>query len=277
MAKPTNKDKSPEIDESILDETPPNINEPQTSPEEETETEKKVEDIPDEVPDESTEETETLPEEEKKEEIPPVVPVETQEEKDARYRSQQSEAQIQAARAKALADKVDEAAAIKEPTVEELNAFVAQDGVSWDDLTPFEQAQAKRTYISEKRFNLVNEAVQNTKKIDEWANKIDAFIDETDGKPEYVKLSGHEDEFRRFAMKESHRGVDIQSLLLPAFIQSLPAVAPKRGELFPTGGGGEKAKTSTKITDADEAKALRDTNPREYKRQLKAGNIQVEI
>jgi len=259
----TNKDKSPTVDESVLEETPPNINEPQTPPEET------------EIPPTETPKTSTPPE---TPETPPVVTQEeTQEQKDQRYKAQQTEAQIQAAKNRSLISKVDEANTIGEPTVDELRAFVAQDGVNWDELTVFEQSMAKKTYLSEKKFGLINEAVQSTKKIDEWATKIDEFIDATDGKPEYITLSGHEADFRKFCMKESHRGVDIE-VLLPAFLHNLPKIQKKRGSLFETGGGGEKPEgTPGVLTDADEIAQLRATDQREYKRLLKAGKIKLEI
>jgi hypothetical protein len=266
----TNKDKTTEIDESILEETPPNINEPQDKEEEE--------EIPEEETEVEEEEVEEEVVEEKKEVKPPVEEdKETPEEKEKRYKAQQSEAQIQIARNKNLVEKVDKAASLPEPTVDELKAFVAQDGINWEDLTTFEQITAKRTYLAERRFALVNEAVQETKKVDEWVGKVDTFIDSTFGKPEFVKLSGHEAEFRKFALKESHRGAEITSLLLPAFLNQLP-IAPKKKQaaIFETGGGGEKAETTSKIIDTEKAADLRATNPREWRRQVKAGNIKVE-
>ena len=259
-----NKDKTP-VDESVLEETPPDINEPQTPPEEIKEPETPVEtpEAPVETP---PQEVETPP-----------TPVETQEDKDKRYKAQQTEAQIQAAKNRSLISKVDEANQISEPTIEELKSFVAVDGVNWDELTVFEQSMAKKTYLADKKFGLINDAVQSTKKIDEWATKVDEFIDSTDGKPEYVALSSHEAEFRKFCMKEAHRGTPIETLL-PAFLFNLPPATKKRNGLFETGGGGAAPETKPGvITDADEVANLRKTDPKEYKRQLKAGTIKLEV
>ena len=269
MAK-TNKDKSPVIDESVLEETPPNINEPQT---ETTEPATETPATPATETPETPDTTETPPEATPP--APPVPPVETQEQKDQRYKAQQTETQIQAAKNRSLIGKVDEANKVGEPTIDELKAYVLQDGVNWDELTTFEQGMAKRNYIAEKRFALINEAVQSTKKIDEWATKVDTFIDSTDGKPEYLPLSSHEMEFRKFCMMESHRGVDID-VLLPAFLHNLPKVTKKRTSLFEIGGGGEKPPVVGKIMDADAAAALRNSDPREWKRQVKLGNIKIE-
>lgn len=279
-----NKDKETPVDESILEETPPNINEPQTpDPDDkdnvdpESKEEPKVE--PEVTPEpEPAKEPEVEPEVEKKEEKEPEKEesIETPDQKEQRYKDQQTEAQIQVARNKSLVDKVDEAANLPEPTVEELKAFTARDGVDWEDLSISEQAMWKRTYIADKRFALVNESVQSVKQIDEWASKVDTFIDESDGKPEFLPLSGHEADFRKFCMIEAHRGTPID-ILLGAFLHKLPAPEKKRGSLLNTGGGGEKTEDTGKIIDADAVATLRVTNPREYKRLLKAGKIQVEV
>lgn len=272
MANPNNKDKDLKVDETILDETPPNINEPQSDEDKEEPIE---EDVP--VEDEKEPDAPVDEPEDKEVEEKPVVEEETVDQKEQRHKAQQTEAQILAARNRALQDKVDEASKLPEPTVDELKDFVAQDGVDWDDLTPFEQSMAKKTYVSEKRFSLVNEAVQVTKKIDEWAKQVDEFIDSTDSKPEFVKLSGHEADFRKFAMKESHRGAAIDSLLLPAFLQSLPATPRKRGSLFQTGGGGEAPAKPGKIS-LDEAARIRATQgEKAYKRVVQSGRVDDTI
>lgn len=294
MSKVTNRDKKPVIDESVLDEVPPNINEPIVK---EDETPENLDPNPDPVvepkkePKEEPKPSEPIPSEPIPSETKPSKPApespplkpravsdeETQEQKDQRYKAQQAETQIQAEKNKDLISKIDQASQLPEPTEQELRDYVKSKGSDWDELTVFEQAMAKDTLLSNRRFSLVNEAVQTTKKIDEWANRVDSFIDATDGKPEFVKLSGHEAEFRKFAMKEAHRGVAIDSLLLPAFLSTLPEPKKVRGSLFEDKGGGESPdKNVGKITDADTNRTLRETNPREWRRQVKAGNIKIE-
>ena len=282
MPDKTNRNKEPVIDESILDEVPPNINEPQTTDNEPENQDPNPDPVTPPVTETPVEPTPTDADQEldspPSPEPAPVIetPTETDEQKEQRFKQQQTEAQIQIERNKALTSKVDEASQIPAPTLEELKVFVAQDGVDWDELTVFEQSMAKKSYLAEKRFTLVNEAVQTTKKIDERAKEVDAFIDSTDAKPEFIELQGHEADFRKFCMQESHRGVDIQSILLPAFLHNLPPVTKKRGDLFPQGGAGEADNSTGKITDADTNKNLRETNPREWRRQVKAGNIIIE-
>lgn len=285
MAGRTNKDKDlkdPEL-EAVLDETPPDINdplEPETNedpipkdeilsdpdnqePEEDKDPESLEEDVLEDKPEDKVE-----PEDKSESK-------ETPEQKEQRFKAQQTEAQIQVERNKALTDKVEEAATVT-ASEDELRAFVKEDGAEWDELTNFEQGMAKRTYLSEKKFGIVHEAVKTAKQVDEWAGKVDTFIDETDGKPEYVELSGFEADFRKFAMKEAHRGTPIE-VLLPAFLHNLPPVKKSRGSLFEKGGGGDKTEKKTGIDDAEVVKKLRESNPKEYKRLLKAGKIKLEV
>lgn len=269
MAKPTNRDKKPVVDpEGVLNDPPPPINEPQ-NPEPEPPVDPEPEPTPEPTPE--PEPTPTPPPE------PPKPPVETQEEKDRRYRAQQAEAQIQIEKQKALKAKIVESGKVT-VTQEELVAYVASTGSTYEELTPFEQKMAADTLVAKKKAELIEQAVAEDDKIQVWADKVDEFIDSTMGKPEFLGLSGHEAEFRKFAMKESHRGVPIDSLLLPAFLQQLGPAKPERKSLFPHGGGGEAPETKPGvITDADEAAALRASNPREYKRRVKAGQIKVEV
>jgi hypothetical protein len=242
----TNKKSKEEIKKDIddvLEETPPDINEPivvepQEEPQEEVTPVEPIEEVP------------PAPESEIKKSPPfvsepePELPVEVKE--------------------------------VPEPTEEDLKAFVRGEGSDWDELTNWEKALAKRTYLTEKKLEAMNEGFQAQKKQSEWSKKLDTFIETTDGKPEYTKLSGHEAEFKRFAMQ--HPENDIQNLLLPAFLHNLPETPLKRGSLMEHGGGGlppEKPKEG--IDDADLAKKLRESDPREYARQLKAGKIKISI
>lgn len=294
MAKPNNKDKNPKIDESILEQDPPNINEPQATdddpenqdpnpdpeptadPEPEPAPEPEGEEgDPGEEPDPEVDETPAKKVEKKP--APAEEPeAESDEQKEQRYKAQQTESQIQSARNKALLDKIDQSSQIKEPTVDEMKSFVAQEGADWDDLTPFEQATQKRLWKSEQRDQLLNEAVLTTRKIDEWAGQVDTYIDSTDGKPEFIELSGHESDFRKYCMAEAHRGTPID-VLLSAFLHNLPPVQKKRGKLFETTGGGEKDTNQGKITDADQLATLRTSNPREYRRAIKGGKVALDV
>lgn len=275
--KNTNKDieeNKAEID-AVLEETPPADDAP-IIPESDPEN---VDPNPDPVQTPNGEEApvEETPAQEQTPEVTPAVPEESAAQKEQRYKAQQAEAQIIAERNKQLTSKVDEAAKLGEPTEEELRTFVRQDGVDWDELTSFEKSMAKKTLKADRQFALVNEAVQSANKIDQWAGEVDKFLDEADGKPEYVSLSNHEAEFRHFAMQATHRGVSMD-VLLPAFLHNLPTAPKKRGDMMLKGGGGDKIENAVDgIVDAELAGNLRKNDPREYARQVKAGKIKIEV
>ena len=162
------------------------------------------------------------------------------------------------------------------PTDDELKAYVAQDGVDIDELTNFEKATAKRNFIIEKRQEAINKGFEAQRKQSDWSKKISTFVDSTNNNPKYSGLDGHEAEFRQFALQ--HPDTDIESLLLPAFLHNLPATPVRRGSLFEKGGGGEAPiKPKEGIDDADLVKKLRESDPQEYRRQLKAHKIKLEV
>src|SRR5258706_6989644 len=250
MAKRSEQKTKEELDK-VLDIPVPEehkLPEDKETPEEVDETGIPQEDIlPDPENEEPKEEVDEAPEEE----------TETEDQKEKRYKNQQTEAQIIAERNKQLINKVDEASKLADPTEDELKVYVRQDGVEWDELSTYERAMAKKNLINEKRFTMINEAAQAGQKIDERAIEVDKFIDETDSKPEYIGLSGHELEFRAFAMQATHRGVSPE-ILLGYFLNKLPPTTPKRGSLFNKGGTGIKTEPKSDIiTDADEVRRLR--------------------
>lgn len=227
--------------------------------------------LPTETPE--TPETPEEPTPPKKEEKKVVT--ETEEEKDKKYKNQQTEAQILAEKQKEINSKVDEAQALPEPSEEELKEYVMTNGGSWDELTTYERSLTKKSFLNEKKLSLITEAVQSGKDINERATKVDSFLETIDGQVKYAKLKDHEEEFRKFAMQKTHRGVDPE-ILLGYFLNNLPA-RPNRNSLFTRGGGGDKVVKKTGIEDADTAAALRTGDPREYKRQVKAGQIKIEV
>ena len=190
---------------------------------------------------------------------------------------QQREAQILHDKNKKITEIIDNAANLPEPTEDELRSAVRTAGADWDDLSEFEKNLFKTNLMNDRRFKMVQGITNDIHQIDAWAKKVDDFIEADESNQKFKELSGHEAEFRAFAMKESHRGADLE-LLINAFLHGLPPVTKKAGELFPVGGGAapEQPKSDV-ISDASEAGQLKISNPREYARKLKAGKIQIEV
>lgn len=182
------------------------------------------------------------------------------------------EAQVLGFKSKEIAEAVDKADAIPEPTKEEL----AKEYPEWEDMTPTEQKLAKDSYIGKQKFGIIHDAVSKFKKVDEWNEKIDKFVGDPVTLVNFPELEGKLDEFKDFASKPTRRGLEFEDLLL-AFSgdQALKKPAPKKGEMFPQGSGGpaEPPKPTDDKIGPDEARVLMKTNYAEYKRLLVAGKI----
>src|SRR5690606_37767235 len=83
----------------------------------------------------------------------------------------------------------------------------------WDTLTNVEQRLFRDNFLNKRKFDLVHQAVQEAKKVDEWAEKVDKFVEKKTLLEEYPQLAGREEEFKSFAMKPTRRGVDLEDLV----------------------------------------------------------------
>jgi hypothetical protein len=221
-------------------------------------------------------------EDDEDEEIVPQKKVVKQQQPDLeeRYKEQRREAQLLSERNKQLTDAFGKVEEINEPTEEELKKYARNDlGVDIDDLSIFERATLKKNYVADKKLAIIQGAIKDVKNIDEWGNKIDAFLDENENTQANKQLIGKEAKFRAFAMKESHRGIEPSILLSHFLYNDKPdGTEKKKGSLFLRHAGGEKQKMKTDvITDAEVSANLKKSNPQEFRRLLKAGKIKVEV
>jgi len=201
---------------------------------------------------------------------PEIPPVETDWERKAKASAR--EAQVLGFKSKEIAEAVDKADAIPEPTPEEL----AKEYPEWEEMTPTEQRLAKDSFIGKQKFGIIHSAVSKFKKVDEWNEKVDTFIADPVTLVNFPELEGKLDEFKDFVSKPTRRGLEFEDLLLAfAGDQALKKPAPKKGEMFPQGSGGP-AEPSKPVDDKigpDEARVLMKSNYAEYKRLLIAGKI----
>ena len=163
----TNIKSSKEDRNKILDdelETPENTPE-ETSDEEDTPENEDIE-TPEEESEDEPEDEDSEEETSDEEDTPETPPIEE------RYRNSTREAQILHSKTKKFTESVKAAADLTEPTEEELKAEYSD----WDDMTETEQRLAKRTLMSERKFNLVHGAVLEGEKITEWEGKVDEFL-----------------------------------------------------------------------------------------------------
>lgn len=248
--------------------------------------------IPDPLEPEHPEDNEQDSDQEDKEEDKEEKPQETDSEKkaalekekqekaeaDKRYQAQRQESELLNEQRKGIVAAIDKSEKVVEPTDEEIKQYVREKGGEWDALDDFQKNLAKDNLIARRRQEALNEGLKAVKDVNEWADKVDNFIEENASKQTHKELIGREEEFRQWCLrKSSTRGIDWE-YLVPSFLHDVKEVAKRKGSLLLHGGGGEKPKAVSEpgvINDATQAAQLRVSNPKEYRRLSKAGKIRV--
>lgn len=246
------------------------IEKPEEKPTEET---PKEEVKPVEKPEEKKEEV--VEKEEKQEEKPEEKP--TQEEIDYKKKFTESSREAQKIHAKnrKLNQAFDEANEMPEPTDDELQ--VEFDG--WDVMSDTEKKLAKESLISKRFREKIAKAREEGKKIEKWGEQVDEFATDPKTLIDNPELEGKIDDFKLFATEESNNSVPFK-VLVAAFLHEQERLKkPKqKGQMFETGTGGPNTNdTQKKKLSLEEGQKLMETNYDEYKRQLKAGNIETVV
>ena len=193
-----------------------------------------------------------------------------------RYTDSSREAIVLAVKNKELNGAIDEAANIPDPTDDEMKA--AYPGFD-EEMTATEQQLARESLLNKKRFELINNATQKYKKIEDWHERVDTFVTDPKTLIANPDLEGKQDEFKIFASKPSRAGMDFEDLVL-AF-QGEEAKKPKithSGQMFPTGTGGSNKTIEPpddRLTIAQGA-ALMQTDYNKWKELAKAGRIRLD-
>ena len=186
-----------------------------------------------------------------------------------KYSESSREATILHEKNRMFTQSVDKAAEVT-VTDEEVKAVYT----SWDDMSDVEKALARDNVLNKKKFNLIHETVQSTKKTDQWLEKVDTFLGDEANLSKYSQLAGRESEFKHYASKPNHVGVDME-VLVNAFSNQANIRTKKHGSLFQTGKGGERP--AKKEMTADDVSVLRKTDPRRYQALIRAGKINISI
>lgn len=193
-----------------------------------------------------------------------------------RLAEQRREATILNERNKQLTEAFSRVDEVKDPTEDELKAATRQEGFEWDDMSNFERSMFKKNFINDQKLSIVNTAVKGVKDIDGWAKNVDKYLDDNERDQTNKSLIGHEGAFRAFAMKQTHRGVDM-GILVSAFLHDAPQVKKNNGSIMLTRAGGKPQEKKNNLMDAEYVSALRKNQPKEYQRLLRAGKINIEI
>jgi len=169
---------------------------------------------------------------------------------------------------------IEEANNLPEPTEEELR----QEYPNWEDATDTERLLLKDRLINKRFRETINKASLEQRKIDEWGDRVEKFVDDPKNLTEFPELEGKEEKFKQFASDKKLVGTDF-SILISAFLHNeAKSVKKNKGKMFETGTGGsnDRPKPKTNKLTVEEGRLLMKTNWKEYRKRLNAGLIANE-
>jgi len=173
-----------------------------------------------------------------------------------------------------LSTAYEEAAKITQVTEDDMK----KDYPEWEDMTDTEKKMAQQLAVSKRKDELINQAVGRFKEVEDWNGKVDTYVDDPKTLLAHPELEGKTEEFKIFAVKTTRRGMDLEDLVL-AFNGVLAKTPPPqhKGEMFPSGTGGQKPATpqDTRLS-VEQGAALMQTDYKRYKELLIAGQIKNE-
>lgn len=176
-----------------------------------------------------------------------------------------------------LTETIDEASKMPEPTIEELKEYANTQGADYDELDTFSQNILKKTLTNERKMEKIQSVTEESKKIDVWAKKVDEYIETAVDDGKYPSLNTFSNEFKRFAMKESRRGLDLDDLVASFLFNAEKDVSKSRKSLLLSGGNSSAVPPKPKGLTEDQVARIRERDPKEYRRLIKAGKINIEI
>lgn len=203
---------------------------------------------------------------------PTPIPPTPEQSAEERLKHSTREALVLTAKNTKLVKSIDEAAAISDITDDELMREASSKGLDFEIMTDTERLLFKDSVLNSRKFSKVFEAAQEGRKLDEWADKVDGFIDDPNTIGKFSVISGREAEFRSFCMKETRRGVDLEDLAA-SFAFGVKPEVKRRGALLLTGSTGGVAQPKQAKLQAEDLAAIRASNPKKYRELVKSGRI----
>lgn len=272
-----NRNKEIDVTQEDLDEldalaaVAPDPDNPATTPDDDSDQDPNLDD--DQTPDDDPE-TPPTPE------IPPVPPTNPEppviSEKPKAAVESTREAMVQASKNKKLIQTIDEAASITEVSDDDMRIEMSKRGMAFDDMSDGEKALWRENVLNSRRLGKIVDVANESKKLDEWADKVDSFISDSTNLTNFPVLGGRENEFRTFCMKPTRRGVDLEDLVA-SFGYNIPAIPKKPGSMLISGSGVTPAPVKTKGNKVEDLATLRKKDSKEYMRRLKAGEFPEDI
>ena len=174
---------------------------------------------------------------------------------------------------KALADAED----IPEPTQKEVEKEFGKD--DYDLMSDTEKKMAKETLTSKRWREAIAKAKDQANKIDKWNEEVGGYINDPQTLIDHPQLEGKSNAFIKFATKDENNSVPIKILVSAFLHENTSGKKKSKGRQFQKGTGGANTKpvpTSNKIS-LEDARVLKSSDYDEYRKQMKAGNIETTV
>jgi transposase len=181
---------------------------------------------------------------------------------------------LNAERVKVANDRIEQLTNTDTPTDEAMRVLYPE----WDNLDDYN----KKVLIKQEATAMQQQAIlAKQQEIDARQKLEDQLDDVIDNSKFASKLQGKEAEFKRFARNPKNRGIAADTLA-SAFLfdaeeePQAPNPTPMT-EALPAGSGGPREPLTQKKIPIEEARAIRQTNYKEWKRLLDAGMIEEDV
>lgn len=144
----------------------------------------------------------------------------------------------------------------------------------WEMLSDFEKNISKKNFVLEQKLNQVHSVVLESKNDREWTEKLDRFVEEVEILETFPSLSEKKAEFKKFAMKPTHRGIPLEVLAKSFLFDAAETpIPPGGGSMLESGGGGSLPPTKPAQLTAEQIATLRTTDYKRYRELVKSGTI----
>lgn len=194
-----------------------------------------------------------------------------------KFQESSREAQIIAEREKEAKAKLEEATKPKEVT----DDLMKEKYPDWDNYDDGVKSALKNQVKLEQEVTTLKKQSSEYHNERKWDGQINSFLDEN-AETEKYPIKDRE-AFRKFVSKPERKGMNLD-VLAAAFVYEVGSTETKpekkKGSMLESGSGQgatKKHKTDKKEYTADDAKTLRENNPREYERLVRSGKLDIKI
>lgn len=188
------------------------------------------------------------------------------------------ENQVERERREAAERKAEELAKPKEITDETMK----QKYPDWDNYDDAVKSALKGQVKLEQEVTTLKQSQSEYHNERKWQGQVDSFLAENTETEKYpIKDT---EAFKKYCNKPANKGINLD-VLAGAFVFEVGSTdtkpEPKKGSLFEGGSGqgatGKHKSDGKKKYTADDAKLLREQNPREYERKVRSGELVIDI